>query len=265
MLEELPVTPTPTTTEPRSNPNDTMWSDEHYNKITDKYKGDSKEVAKALWSLQSQFTKTTQELNTLKNAPKKEESAAPHATKDDSKEKPNSNEQKTPAYVDLHNQMYSQIFETGKISEETIKHLEANGLQGADARVMAKAYELAVKETIKEAQTYVQTDVMELKKWAETEGNMTDVELAHVQEALNAGLYGVLKDVERKYKASAKKTVEHGELPSNTNTDGFGSYNDYMTARRDVRYHKDRTYRDSVEGKFRNSDTSSWSKQMFGM
>jgi hypothetical protein len=264
------------------------WSDTEYSKLTGRFKNDPKEVAKGLWNSQKEITRLQQELANLKKSgserTKEEnsnESASQTSQKESSKESDKQKEQgagseqakgqeskeDAQAAASLNpkqtlDSAYLEVFESGKISEATIKSFEKMGYDSTDAQLLSEALSEVVQRRMKEAQKQVDTDIKVLKQFAEAEGNFSDAELAAIQNSLNLGQYGVLKDVEKKYKASLKTGVNHGTVSGVTTGDSFAHPNEYYAARRDSKYMLDADYRKEVDDKYRRSNTDNWNEIM---
>lgn len=271
--------------------NDTSWDDKTASNLTGKYKNDPKEIAKALWLQQKEALKIKAELEALKkNASSNSKtqdatSQSPATTQDSSTVKadqPTQDASKakeaSPAdapaadangkplnFSETFSSAYLEAFQTGKVSPETVKGFSQYGMDQHDSEFMGEVIQEILAKRTKEAQSHVpNTPIAELHKFAQETGNYTDSELAVIQAALNNKQYGILRDVETRYKSKQKTTIQHGEVSTTAmpSSDKYNHPDEYYKDRADRRYSTDKEYRAAVELKNSNSDTSGWANIM---
>lgn len=275
----VPSTPTGDQT-PATNPVADQFTDDQFNQVFSRYKQDPKELAKAKWEQDKTITRLTQELANLRKAgassvvqtaptdPSPADSTRAESQPQGTQATADAPGEETPpepvSASELFSAAYLEAFEKGQVSEDTKAAFVKQGFHEADAQLLLESMGKIVEQRVKEAQRYVETDVRQLKQWAEQAGNLTDQELSVIQEALNLGNYSILKDVERKYKASLKTVVQHGSIGS-SGSDVYDGPESYYKDRRDSRYGWDKDYTSAVDAKFNRSNTGDWQRRMLGM
>lgn len=197
-----------------------------------KYKGDFNELAKAKQSSDAEVGKLLAQIAELKKAttaaPTKPQDATPAASPTDAA-KPEGQPQaaKGSPYAESLQALTSDLFLAGTPSPEALQSLKALGLSDAQVQDEVAKTQYVVAQKMKVAQSYVDTDVRELHKAAPQ--ILNEQELAAVSIAIEHGLWGVLKDVEKRYKQAKDKGVqiEHGTVAS-TATDQYTSVEEYL-------------------------------------
>jgi len=253
------VTNTPLTQVSQPTGDESAWTDQKHESIYQKYKQDPKEMSKALWNKDKEFSKTQQEINQLRTQLKQFQTQQTQQTQqkvvaDTALEKPNS--VKAISYVEIDSRVYTEVFETGNISEETKQLLSQDGMPDWQIRNLVERNKANVENTRKEAQSFVSTPLDDLKKFAEAEGNYSDSELNQIQQSLNSGFYGILKDIERKYKTTQKTVVQHGDGPAGKiNAQGFNSLSEYNSAKNAAKTSEELS---QIKERYLSSDTQSW-------
>lgn len=228
------------------------WSDEAKAKILEKYKGNTDEIIKAYWHSQKENAKIVKDLKAAANKPAevKTETKTEYKTQQD-------------VYAYMHRDLLDQ----GKISDDTLNHMKELGYSQAEIARETQLRSAWITEQKKTAQKYVDADVQELFKFAQAENNLTDGELAYIQEGLNLAIttgdpsyYRVLKIVDDRMKAkSGPAPVQHGTIQGGApNSDGYNHPKEWKKATSDPRYGADVNYTQMVQQKLAASNTDNW-------
>ena len=218
---------TETKVEPTNNVDAGAWSPEKAKPILEKYQGKPDEIAKALHSQQTENAKARKELESLKAELTKYKAPKTEVTSSDAVK-----EELLPIKKDsLLKRAMQDLEDNDKISEELAKEIkDANNF--TDDTEFNDWVSIAKGKTdakYKEAQQYVKMNVKDVLKNAPNV--LSDAELVALQVSLKAGVYDVLKHVERKLVGASKEktTVSHGSVgKTNPGAEaGFGSMDEY--------------------------------------
>ncbi len=276
------------TTDFSASTDSSAWNDAEYTKLSARYKGDAKEIAKAKWNQDKEMTRLTQELAALKkNQPQANQTSSPSPSSstgeasndqqvnevaaDVAANKPDSQpDQKGPNLPSLGNQLYLELFDGNKPSEQTINAYKELGYSDAQIAMEIESKQTIMARRIKEAQSFVDTPVQDLRKFAEQEGNFTDKELSVIQNSLDLAaetgdpeFYRVLKVVEKRFKSKATVAVEHGAInPSATTGDSYSDPKDYFRDQKSSQYGWNKEFTAAVDAKYARSDKSDWNERL---
>jgi len=226
MDNALPASTDAPKQEPTQTTEDVAWTPERAKAIIDKYQGKPEELAKALFSQQAENAKARKELEGFKKStPKKE------AVENIAGEK---NELAPVQKDSILKRAMRDYFDNDKLSDELVEDIKkANNFSSDEeynrfANIMKSEWDNKVKEV----QQHIKMPFRDVLKNAPSVLN--DQELVAMQVSLDAGVYEVLKHVERKLNAASKEkpTVQHGSVGNSnpTGEKGWSSLDEWSEA-----------------------------------
>lgn len=213
---------------------DTTWTAEKAEAIKSKYKNNPDEIAKALHSQQGENAKTRKEMESLKKELEsfKSKVSAENKTEPKVEDNKQTKEEITFQQPSLYERALQDYFDNEKISDELANEIKkANNFSNdKEYQDYISTVKIQFDSKIKEIQQFVKTPVRDLFKNGPSV--LSDDEIVAMQIGVKAGVYDVLKHVERKLLAANKEpsTVKHGSVGNTHDSKGFESMEEYYKA-----------------------------------